>query len=365
MSTTPNPDDVSGELQPFAPEPLQLLDLEGRLHGEARLDPDRVREALRLMLLSRAMDDLCTKLQRMGRIGLYGPVHGQEAAAVGSALALDPARDWMVPASREQPAMLHHGWPLARMFASFMGRLEHATIPDGVKLLPRQQSIGAQMPHAAGLAWSQKLRGERAVTMVYCGDGASSEGDFHEGCNLAGVTGAPLIIVLINNGYAISTPFARQTAAGSLAVRALGYGFPGVSVDGNDVFAVHAAAERAVARALDGGGPTLIECRTYRVGFHNTTDNPDEYRSREEVADAVRRDPIARLRRYVVAAGIMTETGVEAMSGEVEQLLLRTHREVAALPRPAVRAIFDNVYEELPDRVRRQRDEILGQDSPS
>ena len=176
------------------------------------MKPAQVVEALRLMMLSRALDDLCTKLQRMQRIGLYAPVHGQEAAVVGTALALDPRRDWMVPASREQPAMLQHGLPLEKLFASYMGRLDAAAIPEEVKLLPRQQSIGTQLPHAAGLAWAVNLRREQAAVMVYCGDGASSEGDFHEACNLAGVMKLPLIIVLINNSYAISTPIRLQTA---------------------------------------------------------------------------------------------------------------------------------------------------------
>lgn len=348
------------ELTPVAPPSLRLLEPDGTLHGRPPLEPERTVEALRLMMLSRAVDGLCTKLQRLGRVGLYGPVHGQEAAVVGSALALEPARDWMVPASREQPAMLHHGWPLDGLLAAYMGRLGHAAIPPGAKLLPRQQSIGAQLPHAAGLAWSLKLRGERAVTMVYCGDGASSEGDFHEGCNLAGVMGAPLVVVLINNHYAISTPMPRQTAAPALALRALGYGFPGIAVDGDDVFAVHEASRRAVKRALDGGGPTLIECRTYRVGFHNTTDNPREYRADTEVEEAVRRDPIDRLTRYARASGLVSEDDLAALAAEVADTLQAAYRRVAALPRPGPGAVFDNVYADPPPRVRRQRAEILG-----
>jgi pyruvate dehydrogenase E1 component alpha subunit len=312
------------------------------------------------MLLSRAMDDQFTKLQRLGRVRLYGPVHGQEATVVGSAMALDPARDWMVPASREQPAMVHHGWPLERLVAAYLGRPDHASIPPGVRLLPRQQAIGAQLPHAAGLAWAQKLRGEQGVVMVYCGDGASSEGDFHEACNLAGVMRVPLVVVLINNQYAISTPLARQTAAEHLALRALGYGLTGVSVDGNDLFAVHAAAREAVERALEGGGPTLLECRTYRLGFHNTTDNPRAYRADAEVEEALRRDPLARLRRYVVDAGIMSDEAFLAASEEAAGAVRDAHRRVADLPGPGPEAIFDDVYEELPPRVQAQRDDVLG-----
>jgi len=319
----------------------------------------QVLEALRLMSISRAFDELCTKLQRLGRIGLYGPVHGQEASVVGSAMALDPAHDWIVPASREQPALLRHGLPLESMFAAYMGRLEQATIPAGVRLLLRQQAIGAQLPHAAGLAWALKIQAKSDAVMVYCGEGASSEGDFHEACNLAGVVKAPLVVVLINNGYAISTPVARQTA-GNLAARALGYGFPGIAVDGNDVFAVYAASNRAVTRARAGGGPTLIECRTYRVGFHNTSDNPNDYRTPEEVAEAVTKDPIDRLRRYALRAGIITDKGIEALSAEISEMLDVARQKVDAFPRPAADAIYEHVYSDPPVRMQRQRDEALG-----
>ena len=236
----------------------------------------QVVDGLRLMLLSRAVDDRLIKLQRMGRVGVYGPVHGQEAAVIGSAMALDPNRDWIVPASREHPAMLRHGLPLKNMFATYMGNFDAAAVPEGVRLLPREQPIGAQLPHATGLAWALKLRRTGGVVAVYFGEGASSEGDFHEASNLAGVMRVPLVMLLINNHYAISTPLHRQTAAANLAARADGYGFPGFVVDGNDLLAVYSTTVDAVNRALAGDGPTLIECRTYRMGFHNTSDNPKE-----------------------------------------------------------------------------------------
>jgi len=347
------------EIELRSSETFQMLNPEGEVSGRTPMSRERIMEALRLMSLSRAFDDLCTKLQRLGRIGLYGPVHGQEASVVGSAMALDPACDWMVPASREQPAMLHHGLPLESLFAAYMGRLDQAAIPLGVRLLPRQQSIGAQLPHAAGLAWALKIQRHSGAVMVYCGDGASSEGDFHEACNLAGVMKVPLVIVVINNGYAISTPVAEQTA-GDIAARALGYGFPGIAVDGNDLFAVYAASMRAVVRARHDGGPTLIECRTYRVGFHNTTDNPNEYRSAAEVAEAVGKDPIERLRRYALRVGLTTEADLETMAHEILHLLDTTRRRVEAIPRPGAKAIYEHVYADPPVRMRQQRDSALG-----
>jgi TPP-dependent pyruvate/acetoin dehydrogenase alpha subunit len=316
-------------------------------------------EALRLMLLSRALDELCIKLQRVNRLGVYGPVQGQEAAVVGSAMALHPVRDWMIPASREQPAMLRHGLPLENLLATYMGRIDHGRIPDGVKLLPRQQAIGAQLPHAVGLAWALKLRRLPAVALVYFGDGAASEGDFHEAANLAGVQRVPLVLVLINNRWAISTPVAKQTAADDLSVRAAGYGFRGVRVDGDDLFAVYEATREAVSQARSGAGPTLIEACTYRVGFHNTSDNPSEYRDDAEVAGAVANDPLERVRRHATEAGIWSAEEEARISHEIAAELDAAYRKVASLPRPGPEAVFEHVYGELPARVRRQRDDSL------
>lgn len=298
--------------------PLQHLGPDGRLvAADVPVPPDDVvREGLRLMLLSRALDERCTRLHRQGRIALYAPVLGQEAAVVGSHLAVDPAVDWLVPASREQPAMVRHGWGLDRLMASLLGRHDAARIPDAVRMLPRQQSIATQLPHATGIAWAASLRGQESVTLAYCGDGATSEGDFHEACNLAGVVRAPLVLVVINNQYAISTHITQQTA-GEIADRAAGYGFSGVAVDGNDLFAVHDATSQAVERARRGGGPALVEARTYRLGFHNTSDNPSLYRDPDEVDRATALDPVARLVTYVTATGLLDENTVDRWELEV------------------------------------------------
>ena len=338
---------------------IELLGIDGIVSGPSPMNPDQVVAALRLMLLSRAVDDRLIKLQRMGRVGVYGPVHGQEAAVIGSAMALDPERDWIVPASREHPAMLRHGLPLMNMFATYMGNFDAAAIPDGVRLLPRQQSIGAQLPHAAGLAWAMKLRKSGGVVAVYFGEGASSEGDFHEASNLAGVMRVPLVMLLINNHYAISTPVNRQTAAPQLAARAEGYGLPGFVVDGNDLLAVYATTLDAVKRALAGDGPTLIECRTYRMGFHNTSDNPKEYRDRAEVDEAEQRDPIERVRRFAIREGMWSAAHEAAVLDEIRAEIETAQRQVEELPRPGAAAIFEHVYETLSPRLQQQRAEAL------
>lgn len=329
------------------------------------MTPNQIVHAIRLMLLSRALDERAIKLQRLNRLGVYGPVQGQEAAVLGPAMALDPACDWMVPASREQPAMLHHGLPLESLLATYMGRVDEGRIPVGVNLLPRQQSIGAQLPHAVGLAWALKLRHDPGIALVYFGDGAASEGDFHEAANLAGVQRVPLVFVLINNQWAISTPVRKQAAVTDLSSRAAGYGFPGVSLDGNDLFAMYEATREAVARARSGQGPTLIEARTYRIGFHNTSDNPREYREEGQVAAAAAGDPLQRVLRYATAAGLWSPRKDESTRREIAAELDATYRKVATQPRPGAEAVFEHVYEQLPERVRRQRDRLLRAGSTS
>lgn len=338
--------------------PLCLLDVDGTPLGPPPMPDAMVLEALRLMKLSRALDVLATKLQRLGRLGVYGPVHGQEASVVGSSFALDPKRDWLVPAYREQPAYLHQGLPLDRMLAAYMGRIEHARIPDGVQLLPRNQAVAAQLPHSVGIAWGLKIQRKRAAVLVYLGDGAASEGDFHESANFAGVLGVPLVMLVQNNGWAISTPVAKQTTAASIASRARGYGFPGRLVDGNDLFAVYSATNAAVERALAAEGPTLIEALTYRMSFHNTTDNPKAYRDDAEVAEAAKRDPIKRVERYLARSGSWDDARAKEMERSIAEELEAAVATVSKLPSPDPSEMFDHVYADPPPRVRKQREEL-------
>src|SRR5438874_6070121 len=234
-------------------------------HGaKPRMEEEFLLEALRWMMKSRLYDQRVIALQRQGQFGVFSPGMGQEASIIGSAMAVDPARDWMVPQYRELMATVHHGLPLEVITAQYLGKIAPGRIPDGVRVLPTQVSIAAQLPQATGLAWGLRLRGEDSVVITYIGDGGSSEGDFHEALNLAGVVKAPIVFFLQNNQWAISTPRRLQSAAPSFSVRAAGYGFPGVEVDGNDVLAVYDATVQAVERARSGEGPTLIEAVTYR-----------------------------------------------------------------------------------------------------
>jgi len=345
---------------------LSILTPDGTLVDGAKpsMTDTALIEALRWMLMSRIYDERATGLQRQGLYGVFSPALGQEASVVGSTMALDPARDWIVPQYRELVALVRHGYPLERLAAMGMGRVtEAARIPDGVNVLPNQVALATQLPHATGLAWGLKLQKKDSVVMTYVGDGGSSEGDFHEGLNLAGVQRAPVVFFLSNNQWAISTPRRVQSATPSFALRAAGYGFPGVEVDGNDVLAVYSAAREAVERARAGEGPTLIESVTYRMSFHNTTDNPSLYEDPKQRDDASRRDPIDRVVRYLTQGGLWDEERDKQTRASVRAEVDAALEKAAAFPVVTPNQLFDNIYSELPERLRRQREELMGEGS--
>jgi pyruvate dehydrogenase E1 component alpha subunit len=319
---------------------------------ECSLGDEQLVGALRAMELSRAFDRRCTSLQRQGRLGTFSTVHGEEAAVIGSALALDPARDWVVPQYRELPAMLHMGYSLSRFLRYFMGDPAGNRMPEGVHLLPFQISLAAQLPHAVGLAWGLRHQGSDGVVCAYFGDGASSEGDAHEAMNLAGVRRAPVVFLLKNNGWAISTPVSIQTAAASFAARADGYGFPGVLVDGNDLLAVYDACAAAVERARAGEGPTLIEARTWRLGAHNTADDPTRYVDPEELEERRLADPIPRLTAFLRERGLVDDAALERMRSEIEAEIDEALAEAEGGSPPGPEALFEHVYADPPPRLR-------------
>jgi pyruvate dehydrogenase E1 component alpha subunit len=323
--------------------------------GESPMSDEAVLEALRYMMLTRVFDDKATSMQRQGRFGTFSSVRGQEASVVGAATALDPAKDWIVPQYREFPALIRHGYPIENFALYFMGNPKGGTIPPNVNMLPMQISLAAQIPQATGLAWGLKMQGGDGVVITFFGDGASSEGDFHESLNLAGIVKAPVIFFLQNNGWAISTPRENQTAARSFAERAIGYGVEGVIVDGNDLLAVHEVTSRAVAKARAGGGPTLIESVTYRTGAHNTADDPSRYVDQQELEKWQQKDPVERIKNYLRSRGIWNEN--------LEQELLDSCAAQIDVAMDIARntslatsdALFDHVYSEPPQRMLDQK----------
>ncbi len=323
------------------------------------MEEESLLEALRWMMKSRLYDQRVIGLQRQGQFGVYSPGIGQEGCIAGSAMAVDPERDWMVPQYRELMATVRHGLPLEVITAQYLGKIGPARIPDGVRVLPTQVAIAAQIPQATGLAWGLRLRGEDAIVIAYIGDGGSSEGDFHEGLNLAGVTKAPIVFFLSNNQWAISTSRRVQSATKSFALRAAGYGFEGVEIDGNDVMAVYGATRAAVEKARSGGGPSLVEAATYRMSFHNTTDNPSRYQDPKDYEEAKTRDPIERVQKYLVSLGLWDEKKEAGWTEELSEENDRAIRLAADAQPPTPDDVFANVYERPPLRMMRQHSELV------
>jgi pyruvate dehydrogenase E1 component alpha subunit len=335
----------------------QLLTPDGTLAPGAAspFSDEDLLSAYRWMVFSRLLDERAVSLQRQGRVGTYAAAYGQEASVVGSAAALDPATDWIVPQYREAAAVVRHGYPLASLLLYYIGNPLGSQLPEHVRVVPLQISLAAQLPHAVGLGWGRRLQGESDVVLTYCGDGASSEGDFHEACNWAGVVKAPVVFLVQNNGYAISTPRAKQSAAATLASRAEGYGIEGDLVDGNDLFAVHGATRRAVERARAGAGPTLIECLTYRLYPHNTADDSTRYLPEGELEDRRLLDPLVRVRTFLTAQGLLTALDDEEMRRQISAEIAAAVTAAEAHPKQTPNQVFDHVYARPPARVVEQQ----------
>jgi pyruvate dehydrogenase E1 component alpha subunit len=321
-------------------------------------DADLV-DLMRRMVAARVWSTRLFNLQRQGRIGTMAPIDGGEAAVAGTASALDPAEDWVFPQYREPVALSRFGDEILDVHTLYLfGHPEGGAYPEHVHVFPTQISLAAQIPHAVGFAWGLKLQERRGVAVAFFGDGASSEGDFYESANLAGVLRVPVIFLLVNNHWAISTPLSRQTAAASFADKAVAAGFPGVQVDGRDPVAVREVVSAARARALAGEGPTLVECVTYRLGPHTTADDPSRYVPADELAEAKAHDPLLTFGGRLRELGLWSDDDEEAARREaLERIDVAVQRaEAAALPPDA---FFRHVYAgELPLRLRRQAEEV-------
>lgn len=340
---------------PLRGEMLTILHPDGRC--DEKLRPDLSHEAVqtlyRKMVLIRLADQRALTLQRQGRLGTYAPVQGQEAAQVGSAYALGED-DWIFPSFREMGACTMRGMTLKDVYLYWMGNEMGQKTSEEVHVFPVSIPVGSHPIHAVGAAWAAKLRGEKMVTVAYFGDGATSEGDFHEAMNFAGVFQTPTIFFCQNNQYAISVPRKLQTAAKTLAQKAIAYGFPGIQVDGNDVFAVYAATKEARERALSNGGPTMIEAVTYRFGPHTTADDPTKYRKDEELEEWKPRDPLLRTQRYLQEKGLWTEKLEQEIKKEAEVLIDQAIQEAEGFPPPEPGEFFRFTFEELPSHLEEQ-----------
>uniref|UniRef100_A0A832A8E6 Pyruvate dehydrogenase E1 component subunit alpha n=1 Tax=Desulfacinum infernum TaxID=35837 RepID=A0A832A8E6_9BACT len=340
---------------------LSILTEDGLVDRD--LEPDVSEELLmklyRFMILGRRFDEKMLQLQRQGRIGTFAPIKGQEASQLGAVAALEP-RDWMVPCFRETAAQLWRGTSMESILLYFGGYDEGGRIADGQRDLPVAIPVASQLLHAVGLAWAAKYRGTDEVALTFFGDGATSEGDFHEALNFAAVYQTPTVFVCQNNQWAISIPRSKQTRSRTLAQKALAYEMPGIQVDGNDVLAVYTAAKEAVDRARSGGGPTLVECVTYRMAMHTTADDPSRYRSEEEVLAWARKDPIMRFEKYLTDKGLLSAEKTEEIASAVDASIQEAVRRYEALTQSLGDPLqmFDHHFEELPPTLREQKEEL-------
>ncbi|SHD78197.1 pyruvate dehydrogenase (acetyl-transferring) E1 component subunit alpha [Schnuerera ultunensis] len=309
------------DYSPLEDKHYSILDINGNVITEENLPSFSDEELLylyRTMLFSRIMDEKNLSYQRQGRMLTYAPNIGQEAAQIGSAYAMEK-NDWLVPSFRELGAWLVKGVPLKNIFLYWYGNEWGSYMPEGVKVLPVSVPIASQLQHATGIGMANNIKGEESVVVAYVGDGGTSQGDFHEALNFAAVFKAPVVFVIQNNQYAISVSRKEQTASKTLAQKAIAYGMPGILVDGNDIFAVYSATKEAIERARKGGGPTLIEAFTYRLGAHTTSDDPTKYRKDEEVEKWKEKDPIVRFKKYLQNKGILTDEWEENAKKEIEK----------------------------------------------
>jgi pyruvate dehydrogenase E1 component alpha subunit len=335
---------------------LAILTPSGALVAPSPLEPAMVRKLYRAMVFARTYDRKGTALQKQGRLATYAPFEGQEAAQVGSAAALEP-EDWMVATYRDAAAMWMQGYPLELLFAGRTGDERGGSPPDHVPVLPPSITVGGHMVHAVGLAWASRLRGEERIAITYFGDGATSEGDFHEAMNFAGVFNTPCIFFCQNNGWAISLPREEQTKSETIAQKAIAYGFPGIQVDGNDLLAVYSATAEATERARSGGGPTLIEAVTYRLGPHTTADDPTRYRDGTLTDDWRRRDPLERVRLFLSERDLWSNEWQQEVEREAELEIERAIRLAEEMEPLSAGDIFEGMFEDLPAHLRIQQAE--------
>ncbi|MHA3702576.1 thiamine pyrophosphate-dependent enzyme [Jatrophihabitans sp. YIM 134969] len=313
--------------------------------GIRRPDDATLLDLHRRMVVGRRLDTQCTALTKQGRLAVYPSSAGQEACEIGVTAALRD-QDWLFPTYRDTVAVLDRGVPVADALELLRGSWHCGYDPYAHRVAPQCTPLATNTLHAVGLAHAARLRGEDTVAVVFVGDGATSEGDTHEAFNVAAVWKAPVVFVVVNNGFAISVPLAKQTAAPSLAAKGIGYGMPGRRVDGNDVAAVHASVRAAIESAVAGEGPTLIEAMTYRMQAHTNADDATRYRTEADVEAWRDRDPVQRSTAYLTARGVLTETVAADISAEAEARAAELRDVMNADPVLDPALLFEHVLSE-------------------
>ncbi|MFD7133084.1 pyruvate dehydrogenase (acetyl-transferring) E1 component subunit alpha [Streptomyces sp. NPDC059894] len=334
-----------------APEPLTLID---DVSGTRALDDSVLLELYRQLVRGRRYNTQATALTKQGRLAVYPSTTGQEACEAGAVLALD-RQDWIFPTYRDTLALLVRGVDPVEVLTLLRGDWHSGYDPRARRVAPLCTPLATQTPHAVGLAHAAALSGDDLVVLAMTGDGGTSEGDFHEALNFAAVNRSPVVFLVQNNGYAISVPIARQSAAPSLAHKAIGYGMPGVLVDGNDAAAVYLTVRAAAARAREGHGPTLVEAVTYRLDAHTNADDATRYRDAAEVEHWRRRDPVERMERHLRERGLLDDAGVDRVRQEAEEMAADLRARLSEDPSPDPLDLFEHVYATRTPQLEEQR----------
>ena len=349
------------DYNPLEGKMYRVMDKDGKLIKKKDLPDFKDDELLYLyktMLYTRIIDEKAVSYQRQGRMLTYAPNTGQEATQVGSAYAMEKD-DFLVPAFRELGAWLVKGVPLKNIYLYWYGNEWGSHMPEGVNVLPVSIPIASQFAHAVGIGMANNIKGENNVSLAYVGDGGTSHGDFHEALNFAAVFNVPVVFIIQNNQFAISLPRKKQTISQTLAQKAVGYGMEGIQVDGNDIFAIYNATKRAIDKARNGGGPTLIEAYTYRLGAHTTSDDPSKYRRDEEVEIWKGKDPLLRFEKYLKEKGLIEDKWLEETREELEKDVVETFESIEDKSDTEVEDIFKYHFETMPPQLEEQMNDYL------
>jgi 2-oxoisovalerate dehydrogenase E1 component alpha subunit len=359
----PSPRPTVEDLLP-SPVPVRFVAEDGTAlappPGYAAPPDELLRDAYRRMVLGRRFDTQATALTRQGRLAVYPSSRGQEACQVGGVLALR-ADDWLFPTYRDSVALVARGVDPVEVLTLLRGDWHCGYDPAALRVAPQCTPLATQAPHAVGMADALRRRGTDGVVLAFTGDGGTSEGDFHEALNFAAVLRAPVVFLVQNNGYAISVPLARQSAAPALAYKGIGYGMRSEQVDGNDVVAVLAVLASAVEHARAGRGPVLVEAHTYRMEAHTNADDATRYRDDDEVRAWAAADPLARLEAHLTGRGLLTAADVESARAEAEDFAAALRERMNADAEADPLELFDHVFAEPTPQLREQREALAAE----
>ncbi len=339
---------------------LEILREDGKIINQNMmpdLSKEKITEIYKTMVFCKVFDDLAVKLQRQGRMGPYVTIRGHEASQVASVFAMEES-DWMFPSYRESAACIARNIPLKNLFLYWMGDERWAGDKANGNNFPIAIPVSTQIPHAVGAAFAAKIKGDNVASLVYFGDGATSRGDFHEAMNFAGVFKLPVVFLCQNNQYAISLPRKMQTASETIAQKAIAYGFEGLQVDGNDIFAVYKATKDALEKAKNGDGPTLIECVMYRLGDHSTADDAKKYRPQEEVDFWKKKDPVDRLKKFMEENKMWSEEDERKLVDECGEKINAAIKEAESMEPPKFEELFKHTFAEMPWFLKEELEEL-------